>query len=62
MGDCHSSWLPAQWSTSGGNLYIRKQGKEAIFTSPTPGTYYVTAQVYDGTTQYTGQTTIVVNP
>ncbi|MGA8532716.1 MAG: hypothetical protein WB615_01260 [Candidatus Tumulicola sp.] len=61
-GKCESFWEAATWDSSGGKLLIRKQGKFAIFSSTTPGTYYVTAQVYYGSPQYTGQTTITVNP
>lgn len=61
-GKCESYWEAAAWTNSGGTLLVRKQGKFAVFFSSTPGTYYVTAQVYYGSPQYTGQTTITVTP
>ena len=61
-GECESSWLPAVWTTSGGKLLIRKAGKEAIFSATASGTYSVTAQVYYGSTSYTGQSTVIVLP
>ena len=57
-GYCESSWLAAQWEHSGGRLLIRKEGKEAIFSSAGTGTFYVTADV----SGYVGQTTITVDP
>jgi hypothetical protein len=62
-GKCESFWEAASWSVTGvGKLLVRKQGKFAIFSSTTPGTYYVMAQVYYGSPQYTGQATITVTP
>jgi len=62
-GKCESFWLSGNWSTSGGKIILRKQGKMVIFSATTPGTYYVTDQVYYGSYySYTGQSTITVNP
>jgi hypothetical protein len=61
-GECESIWLPAVWTNSGGELLIRKAGKEAIFSATSSSTYSVTAQVHFGSNSYTGQTTIIVLP
>ena len=47
IAGCTNEMVNAAWSSSGGSLHVIDEGKRAIFSASSPGTYTVLARYYD---------------